>query len=91
MRNRVEVMHGVNFDALGRRDPEQYGGLTLTELEVRVKRFARDIAEKYVAPPMTTDFAIMFLPTEGLFAEVLRRPGEVPPHPAPGDVLAPAG
>lgn len=44
-------------------------------LEVRVKQCARDIAEKYVAPPMTTDFAIMFLPTEGLFAEVLRRPG----------------
>ena len=43
MRNRVEVMHGVNFDALGRRDPEQYGGLTLTELEVRVKRFAREL------------------------------------------------
>lgn len=43
-------------------------------LEVRVKQCARDIAEKYVSPPMTTDFAIMFLPTEGLFAEVIRRP-----------------
>ena len=41
MRNRVEVMHGVNFDVLHRRDPEHYGGLTLTELEVKVKRFAR--------------------------------------------------
>lgn len=36
---------------------------------------ARLIAEKYIAPPYTTDFAIMFLPTEGLFAEVLRQPG----------------
>nr|WP_041862839.1 DNA recombination protein RmuC [Bordetella petrii] len=36
---------------------------------------ARQIADKYVAPPHTTDFAIMFLPTEGLYAEVLRRPG----------------
>jgi len=36
---------------------------------------ARQIAAKYVAPPYTTDFAIMFLPTEGLYAEVLRRPG----------------
>lgn len=36
---------------------------------------ARLIASKYVAPPHTTDFAIMFLPTEGLYAEVLRRPG----------------
>jgi DNA recombination protein RmuC len=46
-------------------------------LEVRVRQCARDIADKYVAPPMTTDFAIMFLPTEGLFAEVIRRPGLV--------------
>jgi DNA recombination protein RmuC len=44
-------------------------------LDVRVKQCARDINEKYVAPPSTTDFAIMFLPTEGLFAEVIRRPG----------------
>jgi DNA recombination protein RmuC len=46
-------------------------------LEVRVRQCARDIADKYVAPPATTDFAIMFLPTEGLFAEVVRRPGLV--------------
>jgi DNA recombination protein RmuC len=45
------------------------------QLEVRVRQCARDIADKYVQPPATTDFAIMFLPTEGLFAEVLRRPG----------------
>jgi DNA recombination protein RmuC len=38
---------------------------------------ARSIASKYIAPPHTTDFAIMFLPTEGLYAEVLRRPGLV--------------
>jgi DNA recombination protein RmuC len=46
-------------------------------LEVRVKSFARDIRDKYVNPPVTTDFAILFLPTEGLYAEVLRRPGLV--------------
>ena len=46
-------------------------------LEVRVKSFARDIRDKYVNPPATTDFAILFLPTEGLYAEVLRRPGLV--------------
>ncbi len=40
-----------------------------------VKNSARDISEKYVSPPDTTDFAIMFLPTEGLYAEVLRQPG----------------
>ncbi len=43
MRNRVDVMHGVNFDVLERRRREHYGGLSLTELEVRVKRFARDL------------------------------------------------
>jgi DNA recombination protein RmuC len=44
-------------------------------LENRVRQCARDIATKYVCPPATTDFALMFLPTEGLYAEVLRRPG----------------
>jgi len=45
------------------------------ELERAVRGEARTIAEKYVAPPQTTDFAILFLPTEGLYAEVMRRPG----------------
>jgi DNA recombination protein RmuC len=45
------------------------------QLEVRIKLCAKDISEKYIAPPKTTDFGILFLPTEGLFAEVLRRPG----------------
>jgi DNA recombination protein RmuC len=44
-------------------------------IEVRIKGEAKKIAEKYVDPPNTTDFAIMFLPIEGLYAEVLRRPG----------------
>ncbi|MCA3776964.1 MAG: DNA recombination protein RmuC [Burkholderia sp.] len=44
-------------------------------LETRVRQEARTIAEKYVAPPHTTDFALLFLPTEGLYAEILRRPG----------------
>ena len=43
MRNRVEVMHGVNLDQLGRRDPEHYPRVTLTELEVRIGRYARDL------------------------------------------------
>ena len=42
-------------------------------LEQRIKAFARDIRDKYVAPPYTTDFGIMFLPIEGLYAEVVRR------------------
>jgi DNA recombination protein RmuC len=44
-------------------------------LERAIRLAAKDISEKYVCPPFTTDFAIMFLPTEGLFAEVVRRPG----------------
>ena len=40
-----------------------------------VRRAAKDISEKYVSPPQTMEFAIMFLPTEGLYAEVLRQPG----------------
>ena len=44
-------------------------------LEMRIRLEARSISEKYIAPPHTTDFAILFLPTEGLYAEVLRRPG----------------
>jgi DNA recombination protein RmuC len=44
-------------------------------LEARVRGCARDICEKYLNPPLTTDFGILFLPTEGLYAEVIRRPG----------------
>lgn len=45
------------------------------DLEARIKAEARAIREKYIEPPATTDFAILFLPVEGLYAEVLRRPG----------------
>jgi len=44
-------------------------------MEIRLRNSAKDIHDKYIAPPDTTDFAIMFLPTEGLYAEALRRPG----------------
>ncbi len=44
-------------------------------LEQRIRLEAKSMVEKYVEPPYTTDFAILFLPTEGLYAEVLRRPG----------------
>jgi len=49
--------------------------LAAQALENRIKLEARTIREKYIAPPHTTDFAILFLPSESLFAEVLRRPG----------------
>ena len=43
MKNRIEVMHGVNLDQLGRRDPEHYGGLTFDDLERRIEEFAREL------------------------------------------------
>jgi DNA recombination protein RmuC len=46
-------------------------------IETRLKLEARSIRDKYLAPPHTTDFGILFLPTEGLYAEALRRPGLV--------------
>jgi 3-dehydroquinate dehydratase-2 len=63
-RNRVEVLHGVNFDVLERRDPEIYGGLALTELENRIKHWARDL-----------DLEARFFQTnsEGEFVEHLHR------------------
>jgi DNA recombination protein RmuC len=44
-------------------------------LEMRIRGQAKSISEKYISPPHTTDFALLFLPSEGLYAEILRRPG----------------
>ena len=67
MRGRVSVMHGVNFDALERRPPDKYGALTLMELEVHVKRHAREL-----------DLEPSFFQTnhEGEFCEMLHKAGE---------------
>jgi len=46
-------------------------------LEVRIRGCAKDVHDKYLCPPRTTDFGILFLPTEGLYAEIVRRPGLV--------------
>jgi 3-dehydroquinate dehydratase-2 len=64
MRNRVEVMHGVNFDVLGRRPAAHYGGMTLNQLEVHVTRYARDL-----------DLVVTFSQTnhEGEFCEALHQ------------------
>jgi DNA recombination protein RmuC len=69
---------GVDYENL--LDAQQRGDALGAEvagkaLEVRIRLEARSICEKYISPPYTTDFAILFLPTEGLYAEVLRRPG----------------
>jgi DNA recombination protein RmuC len=57
-------------------DPSAVEAATKT-LETQLKRCAKDICEKYINPPKTTDFALMFLPSEGLYAEAIRRVGLV--------------
>ena len=64
------------LDAQDRADP-QAAEAAARAIEVRLKAEARTIREKYIAAPHTTDFAILFVPTEGLYAEALRRPGLV--------------
>jgi 3-dehydroquinate dehydratase-2 len=67
VRVRVEVMHGVNFDVLGSRNADHYGGLTLTELEVRIKQFARELE---IEPSFSQTNH------EGEFVETLHRAAE---------------
>jgi DNA recombination protein RmuC len=62
------------LDAQEKAEPEA-AEAAAKQLESRIRQCARDICEKYLNPPKTTDFAILFLPTEGLFAEVVRRTG----------------
>lgn len=62
------------LDAHERADSEQVEAAAKS-LESRIRLEAKTIREKYIEPPHTTDFAVMYLPTEGLYAEVLRRPG----------------
>ena len=62
------------LDAQQRADAEG-AEIAARGLEQRIKLEAKSMADKYLEPPHTTDFAILFLPTEGLYAEVLRRPG----------------
>src|SRR5690606_15019720 len=61
-------------DAQEQADPELVRS-TGAALERAIRVQARSIGEKYIVPPHTTDFAVMFLPTEGLYAEVIRRAG----------------
>lgn len=62
------------IDASDRADADGVD-VAARQLEQRIRLSARDIREKYIDPPNTTDFGILFLPTEGLYAEALRRPG----------------
>ena len=61
------------LDAYETADPESVD-TALKELERTIKSLAKDIRDKYLNPPHTTDFALMFLPFEGLYAEVVKRP-----------------
>ncbi|HTO37039.1 MAG TPA: DNA recombination protein RmuC [Brumimicrobium sp.] len=60
------------YENISNLDPKEVEVIA-KQFESAVKKNAKDIREKYVNPPITTDFAIMFVPTEGLYAEILRR------------------
>ena len=66
--NRIEIFHGVNLDMLGRRPAEHYGNFTLEELEVRIKRFARELG---------LEPRFFHTNHEGEFVEHLHRLGEI--------------
>jgi DNA recombination protein RmuC len=63
-------------DAAEKSDTKEIEKAT-NELIRSIKKSAKEISDKYINPPHTTDFAIMFLPTEGLYAEIVRQPGMV--------------
>ena len=63
-------------DAQERADPQAVEA-SAKAIDARLRAEARTVRDKYIAPPHSTDFAILFLPTEGLYAEALRRPGLV--------------
>lgn len=67
-------VYNALLDAYDTGDPAQTEAAGKM-LETAIKKNAKDIRDKYIDPPNTTDFAVMFLPTEGLYAEVVRRTG----------------
>ena len=77
VRNRVEVMHGVNLDQLGRRDPGHYGTLTLTELELRISREAAEVGlqTRFFQTNHEGEFVEHLHGLEGLADAVLLNPG----------------
>ncbi len=76
-RNRVEVMHGVNLDQLGRRDPEQYGTLTLPELEREVSDWARELGlqTRFFQSNHEGDFVEHLHRLEGMADALILNPG----------------
>ena len=62
------------YDNIGAVSPKELEAIS-KQFDNSVRKNAKDIRDKYINPPVTTDFAIMFVPTEGLYAEILRRTG----------------
>jgi 3-dehydroquinate dehydratase-2 len=77
VRNRVEVMHGVNLDQLGRRDPAHYGAITLTELEMEIERRAHDLGltARFFQTNHEGDFVEHLHGLEGLADAIVLNPG----------------
>ena len=77
VRNRIEVMHGVNLDQLGRRDPEHYGGLTLTQLEVEISSAADELGlgTRFFQTNHEGDFVEHLHGLDGLADGILLNPG----------------
>jgi 3-dehydroquinate dehydratase-2 len=76
-RNRIEVMHGVNLDQLGRRDPAVYGGLTFEQLERRIERDARDLGliARFFQTNAESEFVEHLHRLEGLADGLIVNPG----------------
>jgi 3-dehydroquinate dehydratase-2 len=77
LRTRVEVMHGVNLDQLGRRDPGHYGSLTLTQLELRVSRSAAELglSTRFFQTNHEGEFVEHLHSLEGLVDGIVLNPG----------------
>jgi len=77
IRNRIEIMHGVNLDQLGRRDPAQYGDFTLDQLEVRITSAARELelVPRFFRTNHEGEFVERLHRLEGLADGVVLNPG----------------
>jgi 3-dehydroquinate dehydratase-2 len=77
LRNRIEVMHGVNMDQLGRRNPEHYGGLTFDRLEQRIDAFAQELGftTRFFQTNSEEEFVEHLHRLEGLSDAIVLNPG----------------
>jgi 3-dehydroquinate dehydratase-2 len=77
LRNRIEVMHGVNLDQLGRRDPTHYGGLTFDELQFRIDGFADelDLQVRFFQSNHEGEFVEQLHTLEGMSDGIILNPG----------------